>query len=34
MDAGRIVDIGSHDELAQRCELYKRLHQTGLKKSA
>ncbi len=26
MEAGRIVDIGKHSELLQRCELYGRLH--------
>lgn len=28
MDEGRIVDIGSHEQLVQRCELYKQLYQT------
>lgn len=26
MDKGRIVDIGSHDELLNRCEIYRRLY--------
>ena len=28
MDEGRIVDAGTHDQLVQRCELYKQLYQT------
>jgi len=28
MDEGRIVDTGTHDELVQRCDLYKQLYQT------
>ena len=27
MQAGRIVDVGTHDELLARCALYRRLHQ-------
>jgi ATP-binding cassette subfamily B protein/subfamily B ATP-binding cassette protein MsbA len=27
MDGGRIVDVGSHAELLERCEVYTRLHQ-------
>ena len=34
MDAGRIVDVGAHDELFTRCEIYRRLHQTEFRKSA
>jgi len=30
MDAGRIVDIGTHDELLGRCSLYRRLREVGL----
>lgn len=30
MDGGRIVDVGSHDELLKRCELYARLTTTQL----
>ena len=30
MEAGRIVDIGSHDELMARCDLYRALRETGL----
>jgi ATP-binding cassette subfamily B protein/subfamily B ATP-binding cassette protein MsbA len=29
MDAGRIVDAGTHAELIGRCEVYQRLHQSG-----
>ena len=28
MDAGRIIDIGTHDELCDRCPLYQRLYET------
>lgn len=35
MNEGRIVDIGTHDELVLRCEIYRRLRQTSdLRKSA
>ena len=34
MDAGRILDIGTHDELLTRCDVYRRLHEGELKKSA
>lgn len=27
MDAGRVLDVGTHDELIRRCELYRRLHE-------
>lgn len=30
MDAGRIVDVGRHDQLLERCELYRRLSKTQL----
>lgn len=30
MDAGRIVDLGTHDELLARCEVYRRLARTQL----
>ena len=30
MDAGRIVDIGAHEELLNRCALYRQLYQTRL----
>ena len=26
MDSGRILDVGTHDELIERCDLYRRLH--------
>ncbi|NIA22477.1 MAG: hypothetical protein GWP05_11055, partial [Anaerolineaceae bacterium] len=29
MDAGRIVDTGSHEELMKCCDLYRRLRETG-----
>ena len=34
MDAGRIIDIGSHAELLTRCRLYARLHDLQFKQSA
>jgi len=33
MEAGRIVDIGTHDELMPRCALYRRLHDIHLQKT-
>ncbi len=30
MEAGRIVDVGSHDQLMERCRLYRQLYQTAL----
>jgi ATP-binding cassette, subfamily B, bacterial MsbA len=30
MDAGKIVDQGRHDQLLERCELYRRLNRTQL----
>ena len=30
MDDGRIVDVGRHDQLLERCELYRRLSRTQL----
>ena len=27
LDAGQIVDMGTHDELSHRCEIYQRLHE-------
>lgn len=32
IDAGNIVDIGSHEELLDRCELYKEIHDSQNKK--
>ena len=34
MDAGQIVDLGTHGELMQRCSVYQALRQTPLKQSA
>jgi len=34
MDAGRIVDCGSHDELTARCDVYRRLHEMQFRRTA
>jgi len=34
MDRGRIIDVGSHEELADRCEAYQRLRLTQLRDAA
>ncbi len=34
LDQGRIVDVGSHEQLLARCDLYRRLHQVDLKQTA
>lgn len=34
MDAGRIVDVGGHSELLERCAVYRRLHDIHFQKSA
>ncbi|MCH7725321.1 MAG: ATP-binding cassette domain-containing protein [Planctomycetes bacterium] len=34
MDEGRILDIGTHQELIGRCDLYQRLYQAGFRESA
>ena len=34
MDQGNIVDCGSHEQLLTRCELYQRIYQVDLRKSA
>ncbi len=34
MDAGRIVDLGTHTELIRRCELYRRLYDIQLRQTA
>jgi ATP-binding cassette subfamily B protein/subfamily B ATP-binding cassette protein MsbA len=34
MDAGRVVDLGTHDELLQRCATYQMLRHTALQRSA
>jgi ABC-type multidrug transport system fused ATPase/permease subunit len=34
MDEGRICDLGRHDELIVRCDLYRRLYSVSLKAAA
>ncbi len=34
MHAGRIVDLGTHDQLLGRCDVYRRLHQIQFKETA
>jgi ATP-binding cassette subfamily B protein/subfamily B ATP-binding cassette protein MsbA len=34
MDSGRILDLGTHEQLLQRCDVYQRLQHGELKKSA
>ena len=34
MEAGRIIDTGTHDELSSRCELYARLCELGFQQAA
>ncbi|HKD37150.1 MAG TPA: ABC transporter ATP-binding protein [Pirellulales bacterium] len=34
MESGRIADVGSHEQLLGRCDLYRRLHQIQFKESA
>jgi ABC-type multidrug transport system fused ATPase/permease subunit len=34
MDAGRIVDTGTHEQLLGRCDLYSRLHRLGFQQAA
>ena len=34
MEAGRIADVGTHEQLLARCDLYRRLHQMQFKQSA
>ena len=34
MDQGRITDVGTHEELMSRCDLYQRLHELQFKRSA
>ena len=34
MDAGKIVDIGTHAELIRRCDTYQRLRETELREVA
>ena len=34
MNSGRIADLGTHDQLLSRCDLYRRLHQMQFKETA
>jgi ATP-binding cassette subfamily B protein/subfamily B ATP-binding cassette protein MsbA len=34
LDKGRVADIGSHDQLICRCEIYRRLHDVHLRQTA
>ena len=34
MDAGKIVDLGRHEELIGRCEIYRRLHEIQFRQTA
>ncbi len=34
MDAGRIVDLGTHEQLISRCDIYRRLHQIQFRETA
>jgi len=34
MDMGRVADLGTHDELVRRCELYRRLYDIQLRQTA
>lgn len=34
LDGGRVLDVGTHDQLIARCDLYRRLYQLGFKASA
>ncbi len=34
MEAGRIIDVGTHQELMARCQLYSGLHQLQLRETA
>ena len=34
MEGGRVLDLGTHDELIGRCPLYQRLHQVDFRESA
>src|SRR5436190_744241 len=34
LEAGRVIDLGTHNELIARCELYRRLYQINLRESA
>ena len=34
MDSGRVSDLGTHEELMNRCDLYRRLHHSQLRETA
>lgn len=34
MDGGRIIDVGRHEDLVKRCDLYCRLYQVGFRQTA
>ena len=34
VDAGHVVDVGTHQELLTRCEVYQRLHASWVRGSA
>jgi len=34
MESGRIVDVGTHEELSGRCDLYRRLYEIQLRRTA
>jgi ATP-binding cassette subfamily B protein/subfamily B ATP-binding cassette protein MsbA len=34
MNAGRIADLGTHEQLMSRCDIYRRLHQIQFKETA
>ena len=34
LEAGRVADVGTHQELIGRCAIYRRLHQQPLPKAA
>jgi ABC-type multidrug transport system fused ATPase/permease subunit len=34
LGSGRIVDIGTHEQLLRRCDLYRRLHDLQFKEIA
>ena len=33
MDGGKIVDVGKHEELMQRCEIYKEVYSSQVKEN-
>jgi ABC-type multidrug transport system fused ATPase/permease subunit len=34
MNAGQIIDLGTHEQLIARCDVYRRLHQMQFKETA